>query len=111
MRSSARWRAFWTEPITALRALEADRLWNQAGGPGCIDYLTLGIDKPSDCFAASMPGLYPGATAMNKEFEVSVPTEAGVYPIRIGFSQVFDCKAALAGSLSDTQVGVLVVTP
>ena len=40
-----------------------------------------------------------------------VPTEAGVYPIRIGAPAVYDCDAALREPLSETQLGVLVVTP
>jgi hypothetical protein len=86
-------------------------LWNQSNCSGCVDFLTLGIDKPSDCFAASIPGTYPGAVAYSRTFVLTVPAEAGVYPIRIGYSQVFDCNAALATPLSDTQVGLLVVTP
>jgi hypothetical protein len=107
-----------TTAITAVKlgvtsiVVRADiRLWNQRGCPTCVDFLTLGIDKASDCFAASIPGTYPGAAANSRTFTVTVPAEAGVYPIRMGYSQVFDCPGALAQPLSDTQVGILVVTP
>jgi hypothetical protein len=87
------------------------RLWNQPECPTCVDFLTVGIDAPSDCFAASIPYPYPGATGQNHTFKLAVPDKPGVYPIRAGLSQVLDCNAALAGSLSDTQIGVLIVTP
>jgi hypothetical protein len=86
-------------------------LWNPTSCPTCIDFLTLGIDQPSDCFAAAVPQTYPGAIAYSQPFVLTVPAEAGVYPIRIGYSQVYNCTEALATPLSDTQVGVLVVTP
>lgn len=107
-----------TAPITAVQRgvssvkVSADiRLWNQADCPTCIDFLTVGIDQPSDCFAASVPGVYPGKSGLKHEFVLSVPETAGVYPIRIGFHQVYDCPAALKEPLSDTIVGMLVVTP
>ena len=87
------------------------RFWNGNGCPSCIDVLTVGIEKPSDCIGGLNPGLYRGATFSDQTFKVTVPSKAGVYPIRIGFSEVFDCDQALQQGLSDIQIGVLIVTP
>lgn len=107
-----------TSPITSVPrgvlkvGVAADiRFWNGAGCATCIDVFTVGIDKPSDCFIGADPGLYPGVGFAGVKFTLTVPTDPGVYPIRVGSSAVFNCTQALAQPLSDVQVGTLVVTP
>ncbi len=87
------------------------QLWNGRACPSCFDILTVGIDKPSDCIIGGNPLTYPGVSALDAVFQVHVPPTPGVYPIRTGTALQYDCDAALKGSLSDTQVGILVVTP
>ena len=40
-----------------------------------------------------------------------MPSEAGVYPIRVGVAEDYTCDAGLTYPLGDVQIGVLVVDP
>ena len=105
-----------TSPITTVKAGVASisvhagaQIWNGAACPGCIDVLTMGIDKGAACLGAGLPQRYPGANFSDREFTIPVPAKAGTYPIRVGFAEVYDCDAGLKSPLSDVQIGTLVV--
>ena len=97
--------------VAALNVTTDLRLWNPVSCPTCVVVYTIGIDKPSDCFAQGIPPTYPGLAADAVTFHIKVPAQPGIYPIRIGAPEVYDCTMAMAQPLSDTQVGILVVTP
>lgn len=85
------------------------QVWSQTNCPGCLDQLIWGFSNPQNCFGNLQPGTYNGDKyGFSKNFPVRVPSNAGVYTLKVGYTQEFNCNDALKKSLGTTEIGVVI---
>jgi hypothetical protein len=72
------------------------QIWNQAGCPGCIDQIVIGIGSDAQtCVYQGIPGLYPGKLGKS-QFFLTAPTVPGTYDIRFRMTQQYNCSEGRA---------------
>lgn len=85
------------------------QIWSQSNCPGCLDQLIWGFFNPQNCFGNLQPGTYSGDRySFSKNFPVRVPQNAGVYTLKVGYTQEYNCNDAMKKSLGTTEIGVVI---